>query len=129
MARQSPWFAPYLKTGRPAWRPCKRRPGVYLVRRGQDIVYVGHSTKNVRRVMYRHFQAWNDGHAHATYPKRGFMVKVIHRVTARQAASLEKRLIARYQPSDNIFKYGGQLPFTTTAPAVDLYKDDIDLPF
>jgi hypothetical protein len=82
------------------------KPGVYIIRRGKKIVYVGHSQSNVYKTMYRHFQSWYDPTQHrVTYPK--FSPEITCKIilcTANQAPRLESILVRRYKPEDNTEK-------------------------
>jgi hypothetical protein len=95
---------PYTVDGRATF-PDRQRPGVYLIFRSGVLVYVGYSSVDVYKAMYRHFQAWNDesrDRPRAVYPKGGSsQVRVIYTNGREQAARLERALIVRYRPKDN----------------------------
>lgn len=95
---------PYTRDGRATF-PDRQRPGVYLIFRGGALVYVGFSSVDVYKAMYRHFQSWNDpsrDRPRAVYPKGGnSQVRVIYTNGPAQAARLERALIVRYRPADN----------------------------
>jgi hypothetical protein len=90
--------------------PALKQSGVYLIKskRSGKIVYVGYSTSQLYRTLYRHFQQWKDisrtVQTRFTYSKTGYTVRVIFTTPAR-AASLEKYLIMKLQPRDNSLKY------------------------
>ncbi len=82
------------------------KPGVYIVRKGKKIVYIGHSQSNVYKTLYRHFQSWNDrSQKRVTYPKFSPTLTVrIVLCTTKQAPRLENILIRKYKPVDNTLK-------------------------
>jgi hypothetical protein len=89
-----------------AFRPSLKRSGVYLIKENNEIVYVGFSGTDLYTTMYRHFQTWNDKKGpRVTYfsklKKKYYTVRVVY-CTPLQAAKLEKSLIAKYQPRDNV---------------------------
>lgn len=117
--KKSRWFEPYSpnKNGtlRPAIKDCWTcaQSGVYLIRskRTQEIVYVGSSTTQLKKTIYRHFQQWTDRQQSTgktferkTYPKTGYEIRFF-KCTAAQALKLEKALINKYQPRHNPIKY------------------------
>lgn len=78
-------------------------PGVYLVKQGEEITYVGFSGYNVYKTLTRHFQSWEDGQHRTTFKNRNsnnITARVI-KTTAAQAANLEKALILKYKPRHN----------------------------
>ena len=87
----------------------KDHPGVYIIKEDGKVVYVGFSGYSVYKTMYRHFQVWNHrGQEVVSYASR--MNR--HRYTVRpiictqaQAYALEKRLIRKYHPRDNVVTY------------------------
>jgi excinuclease UvrABC nuclease subunit len=87
----------------------KKRSGVYLIKEEGVIVYVGYSTTDLYRTMYRHFQRWNDSRVlRVTYfnkmQRYFYTVRIVY-CTPVQAFKLEKMLIVRYQPRDNKERY------------------------
>jgi len=117
---KSRWIDPYYKnkkgnlvcTIRDCWT-CAQA-GVYLIRHKQteSIVYVGSSTSQLKKTIYRHFQQWTDkqrkgaeNYERKTYPKTGHYEIRFFKCTADQALKMEKFLIKKYQPKDNPLKY------------------------
>lgn len=101
--KKSRWIDPYQKPGKTNARHTTGKSGVYLIRnKAGDIVYIGYSSSDLYKTMYRHFQSWTDRRQiRVTYsPKGGFQVRVIL-CTPKQAAALERVLIAKIQPRDN----------------------------
>lgn len=74
-------------------------------KRTGKIKYVGHSTNNLKRTLYRHFQQWNDkAQDRYVYDRNNYLIRVIS-TTAKRAPELEKYLINKYKPKDNKNKY------------------------
>jgi len=107
---------PAYKDGRPTFKT-RRRPGVYLIYVNGVLRYVGYSTYDVYKTMYRHFQSWRDStQTRITYPRSpDVKIRVVYTNTAKQAAVLERALRIRYQPTDN----PQQLINIDTTPAED----------
>lgn len=84
----------------------ENKVGVYLIKNSAgEIVYVGSSTSNLYKTLYRHFQSWKDAKQfRATYPKTGYEIRVIT-TTEKQAERLEKFLIGKLKPVDCLIKY------------------------
>lgn len=108
--RQTPFFPPYNngKTTLPGkWTG---ESGVYLIKRkgSKKPVYVGSSDRNLKKTIYRHFQQWSsygeDRYERTVYPKNGYLIKVIY-APPGHAFELEKLLIQKIQPKDNLIKY------------------------
>ena len=103
--KASKFLSPYISN---RCRFTKKSPGVYMIKDDSvfsKIVYVGMAKKNVYDTLYRHFQTWNDKRFERTvYPKSGYWVRVIY-CTASQVDKLERALIIKYKPNDNIDKY------------------------
>ena len=93
---------PAYKDNRPNFKT-RRRPGVYMIYVNGVLRYVGFSTYDVYKTMYRHFQAWKDStQVRITYPRSPEVkLRVIYTNTAKQAATLERALRIKYQPTDN----------------------------
>lgn len=100
--------SPYIN-GKPYYTA--QRPGTYLIYRSGRLVYVGFSSYNVYKTLYRHFQSWQDPRqVRVTYDKNdpNIKVRVIY-TTAARARKLEKAIIIKYQPKDNPDKYENYL--------------------
>lgn len=96
--------SPY-KNGKPFYTA--KTPGVYLIYKNSQLVYVGFSSYNVYKTLYRHFQYWNDPtQVRVTYSAKdpNIKVRVIY-TTALRAKKLEKAIILKYKPKDNPDKY------------------------
>jgi len=110
------FYPPYRANGGTSFPETQKRSGVYLIKENDRLVYVGFSSNNLYRTLYRHFQEWTE--------KRYYGAKVPpHRVTykskmnrnrytvrvvlcsAEQAERLEKMLIRKHKPRDNDLKY------------------------
>ena len=80
--------------------------GVYLIKRGGEVKYIGHSSTQLYKTITRHFQSWEDRQQiRVTYPKEGTTVRIIYTNTPLQARQLEKALIIKHRPVDNPNKY------------------------
>ena len=88
------------------FRNTYEKSGVYIIRskKTKNILYVGGSSNNLYRTMYRHFQSWEDKQKRATYGKFSTQVKVIL-ATPIEAHSLEIRLTKELKPKDIDYKY------------------------
>lgn len=109
------FFKPYSETG-----SCNLKStgtGVYIIKKNNKVLYVGYSAKDVRKTLYRHFQAWVDmratynkmqqPYARITYynqDRNDFLVKVIYTPTEKEAEILEQLLIQKLKPNDNSLK-------------------------
>lgn len=80
------------------------RPGAYIIKKNNKIKYIGYSGNDVIKTMYRHFYPWTDQQYRVTYSKndKDIKVRVIYTNKPEQAAKLEKALIAKYKPADNV---------------------------
>lgn len=88
----------------------KKQSGVYFIKNNkEEIVYVGFSSTNLYKTIYRHFQTWNDNRPNEVkekryvYPKE-YKVRILF-TTPEKATILEKYLIKKMQPRDNREKY------------------------
>lgn len=93
---------PAYKNSRPTFKT-RRRPGVYMIYVNGTLRYVGFSRYDVYRTMYRHFQSWQDSRQiRIIYPRHPEVkIRVIYTNTPKQAATLERALRIKYQPTDN----------------------------
>lgn len=101
--KKSKWIPLYDDDGNTNFLSSKNKSGVYLIKNGNEITYVGHSQSNLYRTMYRHFQSWKDKQYRVVYDKQGPRARVIF-TTPSQAPKLEAALINKYKPVDNIHK-------------------------
>ena len=101
---------PYNDKGKSNLLFCKGVPGVYLIYKNSNLVYVGMSSNNVYRTLLRHFERWKSYQKVTTYFREyadnDFKVRVCL-CNADKAAKLEKALIVKYQPKDNPDKLPG----------------------
>jgi TATA-box binding protein (TBP) (component of TFIID and TFIIIB) len=126
--------SPYIN-GKPYYTA--QRPGTYLIYRSGRLVYVGFSSYNVYKTLYRHFQSWNDPQqVRIVYDKNdpNIKVRVIY-TTAARARKLEKAIIIKYQPKDNPDKYENYLDLNRKESKVieeaenEFTANNDDLPF
>lgn len=103
------FFTPYQKTGRTTFPDTQNKSGVYLIKENEKVVYIGMSTVNLYKTMYRHFEAWR----HRTQEvvsyrnkmaSNRYTVRVVL-CTALQSVKLERALIKKHRPRDNENKY------------------------
>lgn len=122
------------KNGRPFYTA--KQPGVYLIYKNGSLVYVGYSSYNVYKTLYRHFQRWNDPtQVRITYNPndQNIKVRVIY-TTALRAKKLEKALILKYQPKNNPDKYENYILDKNSEKELTRAEDEFtvineDLPF
>ena len=107
MMHKTKFLPPYDENGRTNFK-LRQKPGVYLINQGNETVYVGHSAYDVYKTMYRHFQRWDDPKQYRAYYSTKLQclkVRVVYCKTATQAQALERGLIMKLQPRDNIQKF------------------------
>lgn len=81
--------------------------GVYLIKSGNTIVYVGYSASNLYKTFTRHFQSWEDRQIRITYKNRNadnYTARIIFCGPVK-AKKLETALVIKYRPRDNPNKY------------------------
>ena len=107
--KKSNWKDPYKKDkGKIStnFRNTFGKSGVYIIKdkKTNKILYVGRSSYNIYRTMYRHFQSWTDKQKRATYSKFGTKVKVIL-CDPKKIRSLEVQLTKKLKPRDMDYRY------------------------
>lgn len=97
---------PYNKNGNTTFPDSLKQSGVYIIKKGAEIVYVGFSATNLYKTMYRHFQRWDSStQTRVVYKNtRDITVRIVY-CTPSQAVRLEKYLILKHRPKDNPNKY------------------------
>lgn len=131
--KKTNWKEPYKKVdGKIStnFRNTYQKSGVYIIKdkKTNKILYVGGSSNNVYRTMYRHFQEWSDKQKRATYKKFGTKIRVILG-TKNQAFRLERYLTKKLDPRDIDYKYRQvELDFKDKK-VIDAYKDAENIPF
>jgi hypothetical protein len=103
--KKSRWLPPYKSNGKKTtFNEVRKRSGVYIIKRGKDVLYVGFSGSQLYKTLYRHFQAWNHPfQSVVTYRgqrRADFRVRVVLCSPAR-AERLEGYLIRKLEPIDN----------------------------
>lgn len=81
--------------------------GVYIIKEAGQIVYIGYSSSDLHKTFTRHFQSWQDRQHRTTYGNRNSS-KLAARViftSPLKAPKLERALVIKYQPRDNVNKY------------------------
>lgn len=112
---------PYLDNGKTRFN-IRNVPGVYLIYKNSELVYVGFSASDVYKALYRHLQSWNDKHQQRITFKseKGITVRMIYTNSGAKARKLEGALIIKHKPPLNINKYDG---FITDESEKKLLKD------
>ena len=90
-----------------AW--CTGKSGVYLIKEGSEIIYVGSSSTNLYKTILRHFQRWRDTQQpdRLTYKNELWLDHKVRIILCppSKAYELEKTFINYYKPRDNKFMY------------------------
>lgn len=136
----SKYQPPYNANGRATFQNHKGIPGCYIIKINDKIRYIGYSATYLYKTLYRHFQTWNDWRKkRVTYkeylnnPRFKIRVRIILTNTITQAENLEKALILKYKPSDNLDKLENYLVTPQKEAAIiktlDTYRDTDPVPF
>jgi hypothetical protein len=103
--KSTKFFPPYFKKGK--LNKCSLKTtfqnfaGVYIIKNLKDeVLYVGYSSNNLYRTIYRHYQKWEDEQKRSTYGKYSTKIRVI-KTTNLQAPRVERYLIQKLKPRDN----------------------------
>lgn len=112
-------------------KPSKNQKGVYILKKNNEIVYIGYSGSNLYKTLTRHFQSWEDRkQIRITYSKTdNIKARIIYTSTAAQAAKLEKALILKYKPADNPNKYEQYNLNLSDENLITNYQESADAPF
>lgn len=112
-------------------KPTANQKGVYILKKGNEIKYIGYSGSNLYKTLTRHFQSWQDRtQIRITYSKsENIKARIIYTPTATQAAKLEKALILKYKPSDNPNKYEQYSLNLTDDKLINNYQNEAEAPF
>lgn len=104
-ARKTRILPPYNKEGKANF-PARNKSGVYLIYKGENLTYIGHSKTDLYKTMYRHFQSWEDKtQVRISYKQNSlYKVRVVY-CSPMNAVKLERALIIKYKPKDNPEKY------------------------
>lgn len=82
--------------------PPKEASGVYVIREGKRVVYVGEShTGRLRKTFLRHFQTWSGKTAGVTYPRSGDFTVAWQVLPSENAYDAQIDLIEKLRPRDN----------------------------
>ena len=103
----------------------RKKSGVYIIKKNNKIIYVGYSSYDIYKTLYRHFQTWNDKSQdkRVSYKEdyfdsdNDYKVRIVY-CTPKKASALEKALILKYQPEDNKNKYDYYLDQETDHEAI-----------
>lgn len=88
----------------------KKCSGIYLVKKNDKIIYIGHSQTQLYSTIYRHFQKYNDTwkQYRVFFEKNEVKVRVIL-TSPKRAVLLEAFLILKFKPELNKIKYENYL--------------------
>lgn len=98
----------------PAWvQETRERNGVYAIRHGAELVYVGEShSDRLYQTLTRHFQRWEcDDQRCNTYPRSACTVSVLY-TSAAEAQTVQAHTILERQPRDNVYETEGDTDAT-----------------
>lgn len=118
--KKSRFLAPYTKDGKTRF-PARFKSGVYLIKsKSGEMLYIGSSGVDVYKTCYRHLQKWSSFQKVVTYVNdlENILLRVVY-CTAKQALELEKKLIWKHSPKDNIYQYEEEELVN------DYYRDDV----
>lgn len=135
-AIQKTKFLPPYVNGKTTFAEAKNKSGVYLIKEDGVIVYIGYSSNNLYRTLYRHFQDWNHTSQQViTYKGKDldrYTVRIIY-CTPLQAERLEAYLIQKMEPRDNYMKMKSYADDNNAEKVYQSYKVaelvDTDMPF
>lgn len=105
-----------------------KQSGVYFIKnkRTDKVVYIGYSEGRLYGTIIRHFNQWVDisrtEKTRFTYDREKFLIRVIY-TTPKRAALLEKYLIVKFKPEDNIRKYNEYLSNPEIKYVEEILKD------
>lgn len=109
--------------------PLRWYAGVYMIYKDGKLRYVGFSSKDIYKTMYRHFQSWKDSRQiRVTYNSDLVKVRIIYCRTKEQADRLEKALILKYHPIDNPLQYYEYEPDAKEKKVLEKYFDSEEKP-
>lgn len=113
--KSTTFFPPYDREGNCNLKATGK--GCYIIKKNNVILYVGMSTTDLKKTLYRHFQKWTDLRTNWTKKRQNyervtyhgenrnmFSVKVIFTPTDNEARVLEYLLIRKLKPKDNFLK-------------------------
>lgn len=120
--KKSKFLKPY-QNKKTTFRNTDKKSGVYLIKENDKLVYIGFSSVNLYRTLYRHFQTWNHPQQEVvSYSNReNYTVRVVL-TTPKQAPKLEEALILKHKPRDNRRKIES-LSKPQINDILDTYKD------
>jgi hypothetical protein len=92
-----------VKNGKTNLAFLKNKSGVYLIKEGDEIIYVGSASTNLYSTILRHFQKWRDRPGRLTYKDDLWLNHKIRvfLCAPTKAYELEKKFIQHYRPRDN----------------------------
>jgi hypothetical protein len=84
------------------------------------MLYIGSSATDVYKTCYRHLQTWSSWQRVVTYVSHleNVLLRIVY-CTPKQALALEKKLIWKHSPKDNIYQYENE------ELENDYYREDV----
>lgn len=121
------------------FRPFSGKPGVYIIKEDDVIVYVGMSQSDVVKAMYRHFYFWGPDYRQPNHRRITYLDLDAHKyectmfdVSQSEAVSIERGIIVSLRPRDNFDRFEGYLDELQRSqneqPVVENDENE-DLPF
>jgi len=120
LMKKSRFLSPYTKDGKTRF-PARFKSGVYLIKsRTGEMLYIGSSGTDVYKTCYRHLQIWSSFQKVVTYVNdlENILLRVVY-CTPKQALELEKKLIWKHSPKDNVYQYENE------ELENDYYREDV----
>jgi hypothetical protein len=118
--KKSRFLSPYTKDGKTRF-PARDKSGVYLIKsKSGEMLYIGSSGTDVYKTCYRHLQTWSSWQRVVTYVNdlENVLLRIVY-CTPKQALALEKKLIWKHSPKDNVYQYESE------ELENDYYREDV----
>ena len=130
---------PYRNDGKTNFRESSKQSGVYIIadKKSKELLYVGYSTYDLYKTMYRHFQAWprskSNWQYRAVFDREKCLVRIVY-LSPGRSIKLERALILKHQPPYNKEKYENHILTVSEKNQVAEYENspcikDEDIPF
>ena len=128
-SKKTTFLSPYTPEGKKNINSLfwdKKQIGVYFIKEGDQIIYVGYSGSQLCKTIYRHFQSWNDKQQERYIYPHSCKVRVIFLNSAKRAAELEKYLVKKLRPRDNKNKYDQiELNYTEVKNSIEILENSV----
>ena len=110
--KRTKFLPPYKKEGqkyKTTFADAKGKSGVYFIKENGKLVYIGYSSTNIYKTLYRHFQHWTHPLqyvvSYAGKMKHNKYTVSVCYCTPKQAVTLERNFIIKLRPRDCDIKY------------------------